>query len=400
MIPTVEDRSLDAIEGWFVARGLPHLVDRHEPASEIWGRAIPLLVFFYLTQSLNVLKVTGNAWSLGENVSAALFGLGVALATWMIANRLRGRPLSARPTHVGPAELAVFLIGPAIPSVLFGQWSDGLETIAGGLVLLAFLWAITSYGVPSLLRWAGRRARAQLALLGSVVTRALPLLLLFTAFLFINAEVWQVAGTLTGPVYLVVIGVFVVLGALFLLSRLPGLMRSLNRFARWREVELLVRDTPADPVLDALGLDAADPVATDRPGTRARFNIGLVTLFSQGIQITVVAVALTAFFVAFGFLAIPESTIIGWTTMSDVHVWWRWDVGGRSLVLSEPLIRVAAFLGAFSGMYFTVQLATDASYREEFTEDMGPLLRQALAVRCVYRRALVAAEGADGGRTP
>ena len=57
-------------------------------------------------------------------------------------------------------------------------------------------------------------------------------------------------------------------------------------------------------------------------------------------------------------------------------------------MLSEPLIRVAAFLGAFSGMYFTVQLATDSSYRDEFAEDVGPQLRQALAVRCVYRRTL------------
>jgi hypothetical protein len=51
------------------------------------------------------------------------------------------------------------------------------------------------------------------------------------------------------------------------------------------------------------------------------------------------------------------------------------------------LIRVAAFLGAFTAMYFTVLLSTDATYRDEFAEDVAPELRQALAVRCVYRRA-------------
>ena len=50
-----------------------------------------------------------------------------------------------------------------------------------------------------------------------------------------------------------------------------------------------------------------------------------------------------------------------------------------------PLLRVAAFLGAFSAMYFTVLLSTDATYREEFADDVAPQLRQALAVRCVYR---------------
>jgi hypothetical protein len=34
-----------------------------------------------------------------------------------------------------------------------------------------------------------------------------------------------------------------------------------------------------------------------------------------------------------------------------------------------------------------VLLSTDATYRDEFAEDVAPQLRQALAVRCVYRRA-------------
>ena len=54
-----------------------------------------------------------------------------------------------------------------------------------------------------------------------MLTRALPLLLLFTTFLFINAEVWQVAGTLEGPVYAVTLALFFVLGSAFVLSRIP-----------------------------------------------------------------------------------------------------------------------------------------------------------------------------------
>ena len=65
----------------------------------------------------------------------------------------------------------------------------------------------------------------------------------------------------------------------------------------------------------------------------------------------------------------------------------RWHVGDRDLVITEPLLRVAGFLGAFGAMYFTVLLSTDALYREEFADDVGPQLRQALAVRCVYRAA-------------
>lgn len=379
---------LDEIEAWFVGRGVPHFVERHEPAAEIWGRAIPLLTAVYLLRSLNVLKLTGSSWSIGENLLAALFGIAVALATWVGSNLLRRRPALARPTRVGPVELVVFIVAPALPSVLFGQWSDGFESIAGGILALVVLWAITSYGVPSLLRWAWARTRRQLMLLASMITRALPLLLLFTTFLFINAEVWQVAGTLHGVVYVLVLGIFFLLGALFLFSRLPGLMRKLNHFGRWSDVRRLVAGTPAAASIDTLEVDPGEPVPDDHPDLRARFNIGLFTLFSQGIQITAVAVILTMFFVVLGVLAIPEPTIAAWTGMTDVQVLLRLRIDGRELVVSEPLIRVAGFLGSFSGMYFTVQLATDASYREEFAEDVGPQLRQALAVRCVYRRTL------------
>jgi hypothetical protein len=93
------------------------------------------------------------------------------------------------------------------------------------------------------------------------------------------------------------------------------------------------------------------------------------------------------FFVLFGFLAISADIAAGWTG-SSVHVLADVTVGGRQLVVTEPLLRVAGFLGAFAGMYFTVVLSTDATYREEFTDDIGPELRQALAVRLVYRQAL------------
>lgn len=385
--PDVSDPGLDAIERWFVERGLPHFVERRDSAAAIWGRALPLLILIEVLLGLNALKVTGERWSVGQNLAAAGFVLVILVATWTIANKLRGRRAFERPQRIGAAELVIFVIAPAIPSVVFGQWTDGLETVIEAIALLALIWAITSYGVIPLLRWAAQRTLAQLALLFSVVVRGLPLLLLFTTFLFINAEVWQVAGTLTGVLYVAVLGIFFLLGAVFVLSRIPPLMHELNRFDSWDEIDELVERTPAAGEIDRRHLPSSGP-PTERPMPRQRFNIGLVTVFSQAIQITLVAATLTGFFVLFGVLAIPESTILDWTALDEIDVFARLDVGGRQLVLTEPLVRVAGFLGAFSGMYFTVQLSTDASYREEFAEDLAPQLRQALAVRCVYRRVL------------
>jgi hypothetical protein len=86
-------------------------------------------------------------------------------------------------------------------------------------------------------------------------------------------------------------------------------------------------------------------------------------------------------------LAISADTAAGWTTLEQVNVLAEMSLGDRRMVLSEQHLRVAAFLGAFSGMYFTVVLGTDSTYREEFTRDTRPEIRQALAVRLAYRHA-------------
>jgi hypothetical protein len=385
-VPADDDADeVAAIERWFVERGLPHFVERRDSATTIWGRALPLLVVAYLLLGLNALNV--REWSVAENLAAAAFVLAVAVVTWVVANVVRRRPPFDRPHAIGPAELAVFVVVPAIPSLVVGQSGDALQTVITAIAILAVLWAITSYGVPTLLAWAWQRTKAQLSLLFSVLARALPLMLLFSAFLFINAEAWQVAGTLTGPVYVAVIGVFFLLGATFVLTRIGPLMRSLNTFRTWGEIGDLAAPTPARAALDDLAPPPDLEPHPDRPTVRQRVNIGLLSVFSQAIQITLVGLGLTAFFVLFGFLAIPEATAASWTGLTDVHVLLDWQVGGRTLVITDPLLRVAGFLGAFGAMYFTVLLSTDAMYREEFADDVAPQLRQALAVRCVYRAA-------------
>jgi hypothetical protein len=387
------DPEVRDLERWFRSRGLPHFVERHEPAAAVWARAFWLLVAASIARGLGALDVA--EWSLAENLAAAAMVVGVLVVTWVVANRLRGRSAGSVPTMIGRTELVVFLFAPAIPAAVFGQWRDAAEAVAFGVVVLVAIYAVTSYGVGPLLGWAGRRAFAQISVLGDLVVRALPLLLLFTTFLFINAEVWQVAGTLDGVVYVAVLAVFFLLGSVFVLSRVPALMQGLARFDDWREIDAFVVETPAA----RLDHPRSGPHGAEPLSTRQRLNIGLVTVFNQAIQITIVALALTTFFVIFGFLAIPEATAGAWTGLADVNVVASTSVGDRTLVVSEPLLRVAGFLGAFTGMYFTVVLTTDDTYRSEFAEDAGPQLREAFAARAVYRHVNGAATTRREGTT-
>ena len=111
-------------------------------------------------------------------------------------------------------------------------------------------------------------------------------------------------------------------------------------------------------------------------------------LFGQALQITLVTAALTGFFIGFGFLGDHRIRRRSrWTRLDELGVLFERSLGDRQLVLTEPLIRVSVFLGAFSGMYFTVVLTTDDTYRSEFADDVGPEIREALAVRTAYRVA-------------
>lgn len=372
------------LERWFIRRGVPHFIEPYAAGRDIWSRAVPLLVVAYVAGGLNGLDLAHWTWQ--RNMAAALAVVVILLATWFLTNLLRHRPIASRPHELGWAELAAFLVGPALPSVVFAQWGDAIQAVLEGAAVLVVIYVVTSYGLIPITGWAASQTFRQLGPVGRMMARALPLLLLFTTFLFINAEVWQVAGTLDGPVYLVVLALFFVLGSAFMLSRVPAGIRVVNEFDDWAEVARLVAGTPAE----GLPLPTEGDPMERALSPRQRLNLGLVSVFSQAILVTIVALTLFVFFLVFGVLAIPESTTAFWTTVPDVHVLAHWRVGGRTLVLTEPLLRVAGFLAVFSGMYFTVVLGTDATYREEFARDAGPEIRQALAVRLAYHHAAAA----------
>lgn len=366
------------VERWFIRRGVPHFIDNYAAATDIWTRALPILLVFYVLGGLNALNI--HDWTWQRNVLVAVLVVAILAAGWAVTNVVSHRPWFARPTSIGVPELVTFVIGPAVPSLVFGQFRDAAEALGEGVALLALIYLTTSYGVVPLTRWAASRSAAQLGSLTRMVARALPLLLLFNTFLFINAEVWQMAGGLTGPVYVVTVGIFFLLGSVFVLSQIPAVMQGLADFADWSDVHALIAGTPA-ATIDHPHAGTVPPLPLTR---RQRVNIALVSVFSQALQITFVSVLLTIFFVVFGVLAIPEQTVLAWTGLADANVLASLSVGGRVLVLSEPLLRVSIFLGAFTGMYFTVVLSTDATYRDEFADDVAPQIRQALAVRVAY----------------
>ncbi len=377
-----DDRA--AIERWFIRRGLPHFIDGYSAGTDIWTRSLPVLGIAYVAGGLNALDLYD--WSVARNLAAAALVLFVLVAGLVVANLARRRPAFSVPRTIGPAELSLFVIGPSLPALLLGQPGDALQSILTGLGVLLVIYIVTSYGLVPMTKWSLTQLWEQLADLGHLVVKALPLLLLFITFLFVNTEVWQVAGNLDGVVYWLVLALFFVIGASFVLSRVPAEVAEINRFDDWDDAAGLARDAGA-PVMTVVRARAPDGEVAPPLSRRAWANIVLVMLVTQGIQIMLVAVTMGGFLVTFGFLAIDRSVVESWTG-APANVLWEPSLGGRPVLLSEQLLRVSGFLAAFTALYFTVYLVTDRTYREQFRDEVVTDVRGALAARACYVNAL------------
>ncbi|MBA3742144.1 hypothetical protein [Sporichthya sp.] len=383
---TGREGALGEIEDWFVARGVPHLIDGYSATRDVLTRSVPVLSLIFVAE---VLGATELEWPWWGNVLALLGGLGALLGFWAGFNKFRARPLLARPDDVGPPELALFVIAPALLPLIFGGHAGAAAlTAAANLAAIGLVYLGISYGAVPLTRWAAIHLVRELSSVLSLSARALPLLLVFGVVLVVNTEVWQMSASLDTASLVATVGLFVVVGAALLAARIP---REVHGLEIWDGPEDLARrlaGTPAEQLANRW-TDGADCPAPPPLRRRHWANLGLVLLFAQGLQVLLVAVTVGTFFAGFGMLAITPQTAEAWTG-SGLDRWASLDLGDRDLVLSGELVKVAVFIGGLAGLSFAISALTDETYRREFTGDVLGDLRQVLAVRAAYLAALAA----------
>lgn len=375
------------IERWFVRRGLPQLIDGYAATTDVFTRMAPFLT---LVVFLEFFLVFGDRWE-GRAQAVAFFGgIGALVVGVAVVNRIRGRRAFTLPDQVGPWELSIFVVLPVVPAVIGAQ--RGLvevvvESIGINLALLGIGYLVTRWGVIPMMRWSFGQVRHQIGGIATLAMKTVPTLLVFSAFIFINAEMWQVANDFTLPLFAMVIGLIVAVGAIFVFVSVRRLTVDLVRFERWSDVRPRCADTPvADLVPED---DALPPDAPPLP-RRAEMNVSLLLFVAQGIQILLVSLVVTGFYVIFGLLTVREATLRQWTTSFTPEHDWAWELSafGTELLFSRQLLLVAGFIGMMSGLNFAVQIVTDQTYRAEFADDMTAEVRDALAVRAVYYRYL------------
>jgi hypothetical protein len=191
----------------------------------------------------------------------------------------------------------------------------GAGVVLGSQVVLVVLatYALTTLRAGSIARWAGKRTLGSLGLLFPLVTRALPLLLLFITFLFINAEVWQVSATLDGAVMWLTVLLFSAIGIAFLLVRIPEEMEIFDRELDPTRVAAGARGTPLEEAAAAYAeSDAAQRVLQERIGGLQKVNLILVLLIAQAVQVLLLSLSVFGFFLVFGVLAMQPDVVASW----------------------------------------------------------------------------------------
>ncbi len=252
-----------------------------------------------------------------------------------------------------------------------------VSTVAGA----GAYYALTALRARSIVKWALWRSVKSLRLILPVVTRGLPLLLLFVTFLFINAEVWQVAANLApGTLWLTVL-MLAGLAALFLIVRLPEEVDKTDDEVDDRFLASACVGTPMESTCDRLVKDpVADPAAYATISGYERWNLILTLMVIQAVQVLLLVVSVFFFFVIFGSLAIDPAIQNSWTGEPVRAV--RYLNGA-----TKDLFQVSVFLSAFSGLYFTISAVTDETYRGQFFGAVIKEMERAVGVRAVYLAA-------------
>lgn len=339
-------------------------MEDYSAAEDIFTRAAPFLTLVVL---LEVLGAVNLDWSWAANLLAVVGGLAVIVGCFGAFNRWRDRPVFSLRTRVTRYELALFVLLPALLPLIFGgQLLGALGTALGNLLLVGLVWLVIGFGLFSITRWAAARLFGQLAASLTLLARALPLILFFGLIAFFSSEIWQLFSAVPVARYVATVALFMVLGLLFLLVRLP---QSVG------EIEATV---------DLAGV----------PLRRVqRVNLGLVMLVSQVLQILLVTTLVGLFFAVFGALLVDLDVVETWIgAPPDVLFTVRFV--DADVAVTRELLRAALGIASFSGLYYTVGMLVDATYRDEFMHELTGELRATFKVRTEYLGLLGLVAGA------
>jgi hypothetical protein len=288
-----------------------------------------------------------------------------ALAGWLVSGirRDRNRMVAS----------AVSVVIAVLGAVFGGPSSRVLVNFLVVGIAVAVVLALTASGVGSILGWAVHMTASNVALMGTLIGRALPVVLL-TVLVFFNSYVWLMAATVSRLRLWLAMGFLAAIAVAFMIS---------STVERVRPMLTATGQLAADDERLADTLFAAVPERPARRGLSGseRWNVVFVLTVSQSVQVGLVAAITAGIFFVLGLILLSPGLLAEWTRggSSDGQIL------GMTFPVPNALIQISMFLGALTFMYVSARAAGDAQYRQRFLDPLIDDLQLTLLARNRYR---------------
>ena len=283
-------------------------------------------------------------------LAAAMLVLSSAGAVgWLVSRiQLAGSRMVASAVSVAIAVLGAIMGGPSSRIVV--------NLLVSGISIAVVL-ALTASGAGSILAWAVQMTASNLALMATLIARALPVVLL-TVLVFFNGYVWLMAAIVSRPRLWLAIAFLVAIAEAFVASVTGRVQPMLSAAGQPATDDERLADTPF----------AGIPSRPARHGLSRgeRWNVVFVLAVSQTVQVGIVAVVTAGIFFVLGLILLSPQLLAEWTRNGSSYG----QILGMTFPVPQALIQTSLFLGALTFMYLSARAAGDADYRKQFLDPL------------------------------
>jgi hypothetical protein len=368
------------VHEWFLGRGLPLVLTRRVRSRALIVRSAPVVSGIGALIALTALVADLSDGSAEVGTVARLGAMAVLLIAapfvlYLLHQAGTTRSEAGRRT-AALLVMALFVIG--FPLADSGWTGLAAAEVAGfAFVAVLAVW-LTYLGIGSIVLWAFRFAWVQFGALGTLMSRALPLLML-TVVVYFTGELWQLSARMTRERLWQTIGFLSLVAIVFMVVTIRDEVKALREDrSGQRDTAALLADTPL-----ATG---SDPERTPL-SLAEQVNVVAVMVVSQAIQVVFFTTGLFAFFLALGTIAIPDDVTMLWSGEQSCPVGEPPCAGtwfGIHVPVPQTVVHTSLFVAVLSGLYFTVSTSVDPLYRQRFFDPLIADVAVSLAGRDAY----------------
>jgi hypothetical protein len=369
-----------AADAWFLDRGLPAVLRPGALVRRVWTRSAPALATFavFMLNSILVVVFTGKHTITidGQPTRTEWFILLLLVLVLPIAATV-GWLVSRIATQRGRMIACGLAVVVCVLGAIFGGPSPRIvaDLVFEGIVIAVIL-ALTASGIGSIMGWALRVTVSNLALVGSLVVRALPVVLL-TVLVFFNTYVWLMASIVSRTRLWIALLFLALIAVAFVASATRDRVRPmLSESRNLADDDGRLAGTPFESM--------PDPASGKRLSRAERWNVVFVLATSQVLQVAMVAIVAALIFFVLGLILLSPPLLAAWTRDGSADG----EILGMTLPVPQALIQICLFLCAMTFMYISARAAGDADYRSRFLDPLIDDLRLTLVARDRYHANL------------